>query len=149
MWPAVIVCTFCFLTNSTNTSASPWDTTRQKQSSGIIELTANCYVVLQKQLSPVLWYKAMHIHMQAPSHSIKVTMAVLCCENDCFSIGMTLWVHRAVLCMLMQTVKTDMGFRGSPWAITLCQNTDKTLRSGACKSLLRAFPYWKCIFETW
>lgn len=112
MWPAVIVCTFCFLTNITNTWASPGDTTRQKQSSPIIELTTYCYVVLQKQLSPVSWYKAIHIHMQAVSHSIKVAMAVLCCENDCISIGMLLWVHRAVLCMLMQAVKTDLGFRG-------------------------------------
>lgn len=120
MWPAVIVCTFCFLTNITNTRGSPGETTRQKQSSPIIELTTYCYVVLQKQLSPVSWYKAMHIHMQVLSHSIKVVMAALCCENDCISIGMTLWVHRAVLCMLMQAVKTDLRFRGGPpGAITL------------------------------
>lgn len=98
----------------TNTWASPGDTTRQRQSSPIIELTTYCYIVLQKQLSSVSWHKAMHIHMQALSHSIKVVMAVLCCEKDCISIGRILWVHRPVLCMLMQTLKTDLGFRGGP-----------------------------------
>lgn len=128
MWPAVINCTFCFVTNSTNAPVSPWDTTRQKQSSTIIELTTNCHVVLQKQLSFVLWYTAVKTHIQAPSRSIKVTTAGFCSDNDCVSIGMTLRVRRAVLLMLMQTVKTGMGFRGSPWAITPCQNLDKTLR---------------------
>lgn len=63
-------------------------------------------------------------HIRVPSHSIKVVMAELRCENDCISIGVTLWIHRAVLCMLMRAVKTDLQIRrGGLWAVTIPLST--------------------------
>lgn len=57
--------------------------------------------------------KHAHTH-RIPTLSIKVEMAVLRCENDCISIGMAVWVHRTVLCMLMQAVKMELGFKRAP-----------------------------------
>ncbi len=89
-----------------------------------------------------LSHDTKHIHTLTNSYSIKVVMAVLCCENDCISIGKTLGVHRAVLCMLMQAVKTDLGMGGGPGAITLPQSPDKTVCPRADEALLQAFPYY-------
>ena len=67
--PTVIVCTLCFLTNIMNTWTSPGETTRQKQSSPIIELTTYCCVVWQKQLSTVSWHRAMHARTHTHTHT--------------------------------------------------------------------------------